>query len=353
MRLKLLDKKNCYALLPQVDGLRIDRILDEYLHRQVNHSRGDLSESVDALITHNRSTTNQSRGSERLCDSPIEIALIYNVGNQEPDLKGLINPFSGPANFHTIFEYEDGIIWKIIIPLQYLLKGWGDANYGYQCYVHTISNNVSHINSVAKMQLREVTASDDYPYIGITRCNWLRRFSEHMGEMGRGSRKRFHRAWRESMGVPDVHFISHLVNINLTYQNAMDWEEYYVDRVGSNRLNMIPGGFKGLKHLFEHRITDRTDITLEERDRAIAKYARQNPKKGIPNPFIAELWKDDEYYLKIIEARPKTLSPDQVRKIRELARMDWPVAKITGEVGALNDQQVKNVITGRTYSRIK
>jgi hypothetical protein len=160
MRLKLLDKKNCRTLLPQVNGLGIDRLLDEYLHRQVNQLQGDLPESVDALITHNRSTTNQSRGSERLCDSPIEIALIYNVGNQEPDLKGLINPFSGPANFHTIFKYEDGITWKIIIPLQYLLKGWGDANYGYQCYVHTISNNVSHINSFAKMHLREVTASE-------------------------------------------------------------------------------------------------------------------------------------------------------------------------------------------------
>ena len=353
MRLKLLDKKNCRALLPPFDGLNIDKILDEYLHRQVNHSGGYLPESVNALITHNRNTTNQSRGSERLCDSPIDVALIYHVGNQELDLKGLKNPIMGPSNLHTILEYKDGTTWKIIIPLQFLLKGWGDANYGYQCYVHTISNNMSQINTFTDMQTREANASDDYPYIGITGRNWLLRFREHIGEMGRGSRKRFHRAWRENMGTPDVHFISHLVNINLIYENAMDWEEYYVDIAGPNSLNMIPGGFKGLKHLFEHKITERTDITLEERDRAIAIYAKQNPRKGIPNPFIAELWKDDEYYLKIIEARPKTLSPAQVRKIREMARMGWPVAKIKEEVGALNDRQVKNVIAGNTYSRIK
>lgn len=353
MRLKYLDKENCHALLPGVDGLRIDRLLDEYLHRQVNHSQGDLPESVDALITHNRSTTNQSRGSERLCDSPIEVALIYNVEKQEIDIKGLKNPVRGPAYFHSILQFEDGITWKIIIPLQFLLKGWGDANYGYQCYVHTISHNVSRVNSFAKMQVREATASDDYSYVGITGRNWLHRYSEHMGEMGRGSRKRFHRAWRESMGTPDVHFISHLVNINLSYQEAMDWEEFHVDRIGPNKLNMIPGGFKGLKYLHEHNITDRKDISLRERDTAIAMFSKQNPRKGIPNPFIAELWKDDEYYLKIIEARPKTLSPDQVRKIRKLARMDWSVAKITEEVGALNDQQVKNVIVGRTYKRIK
>ena len=69
--------------------------------------------------------------------------------------------------------------------------------------------------------------------------------------------------------------------------------------------------------------------------------------------IIAELWKDDEYYLKVIEARPKTLSPDQVKKIRELASKDWLVAEIVKEVGALNEIQVKNVLAGKTYKRIQ
>jgi hypothetical protein len=152
----------------------------------------------------------------------------------------------------------------------------------------------------------------------------------------------------------NVQFISSLMDINLTFEDAMAWEELHVDRVayGPNGLNMIPGGFKGLKYLHEHRVIGRDDISLEERDRAISEFLRQNPRKGIPNPFLAELWKDDDFYLKVIGARPKTLSPDQVRKIRELAQRGWSIENIAEEVGALNEVQVKNVIARRTYARI-
>ncbi len=39
---------------------------------------------------------------------------------------------------------------------------------------------------------------------------------------------------------------------------------------------------------------------------------------GIPNPFIRALWENDDYYLKVLAARPKTLTPNQVYRIREL-----------------------------------
>lgn len=47
----------------------------------------------------------------------------------------------------------------------------------------------------------------------------------------------------------------------------MEREERHVDRFayGPNGLNMIPGGFKGLQFLHEHRITDRTYISLEDK----------------------------------------------------------------------------------------
>ena len=155
-------------------------------------------------------------------------------------------------------------------------------------------------------------------------------------------------------GMIDVHYISTLMDINMTYEEAMNWEELYVDKVayGPNGLNMIPGGFKGQRLLHELRLIHRIDISLEDRDKAIAEYGRQNPMKGIPNPFIAELWKDDEFHLKNIEAKQKTLSADQVRRIRELTRMGRSVTEITEEVGARNEVQVKNVIAGRYYGRI-
>ena len=155
--------------------------------------------------------------------------------------------------------------------------------------------------------------------------------------------------------MTDVHFSSYLSDINLTFEDAMNWEEQKVDRIayGPNGLNMIPGGFKGLELLHKLRISDRIDLSLEDRDKAIAEFVRRNPRKGIPNPFIAELWKDDEYYLKVIEARPKTLSPSQVKKIRELVKIGRSVSEIAEEVDALNEMQVKNVIAGRTYGRIQ
>lgn len=189
--------------------------------------------------------------------------------------------------------------------------------------------------------------------MGITGRDWLLRLREHIGEIRRGSRKRFHTAWRESMGMNDVLFTSSLIDLNQTFEDAMNWEERNVDRVayGPNGLNMIPGGFKGLKFLHKHRITDRINIPLEERDKAIADFVRGNPRKGIPNPFIAELWKDDEFYLKVIEARSNTLSQEQVKMIRELNELGRSVAEITKEVGALNEPQVKRVIEGKTYTR--
>jgi hypothetical protein len=61
---------------------------------------------------------------------------------------------------------------------------------------------------------------------------------------------------------------------------AMAWEELYVDKwsLAPKGFNMIPGGFKGLRFLHKHRITDRVGITLKERDRAIVEYVRQNPR---------------------------------------------------------------------------
>jgi len=354
MKFKYLDERNCRALLPQVHGLPIARILDEYLRTQINKEMPGL---IKSLIQHNEKTSHLKRGSQRLRNSPVEIALIYNLDKSEINVQSIPQPMNYPSNFHIVLDYEHKFSWKSIIPLQFLLKGWGDANRGHQCYFHTISKFESQKVSPAEMHSAmysaEADASIHYPYVGITGRNWLHRFREHMGEIGRGSRKRFHSAWRQSTGQADVHFSSHLVNINLTKDEAMSWEEYTVDRAGANRLNMISGGYKGLRELHEYGIINRPDISLEERDKAIAKYARQNPRKGMPNPFIAELWKDDEYYLKVIEARPKTLSPDQVKKIRELASMGRSVIEIVEEVGALNAIQVKNVIRGKTYTRYK
>ena len=135
----------------------------------------------------------------------------------------------------------------------------------------------------------------------------------------------------------------------------MEWEERYVEKWSLSPMgfNMIPGGFEGFKHLYEHRITDRIEIDLDERENAIFEYLRQNPRKGIPNPFMSELWQDDEYYLKVIGSKEKTLTAGQVREIRRLGKEGLVPHEILIRVGGINERQIKSVLQGKTYKRVK
>lgn len=322
--------------------------------RQINGKHKQYRGLIDRIIEHNEKTRNKRCGSQRYYNAPIEIAQGIDVSSQTIHTQAIDRPDSGPAKSHIILDYKDGTTWKVILPLQFLLKGWGDANSGHQCYVHTISHNLPRMARASQFRQRREGDEDEYYYVGITGHNWLLRLNEHLGEVCRGSRKKFHQAWRDSLGINDVLFVSALMDINLTFEDAMNWEERNVDNVayGPNGLNMISGGFKGLRLLHEHRITNNVNICLEEREKAIGEYVRQHPRKGMPNPFMSELWEDDDFYLRVIEARDKTLSPGQVRRIRALAEMGWSVSQITKELDALNEMQVKNVLAGRTYRRI-
>jgi hypothetical protein len=47
---------------------------------------------------------------------------------------------------------------------------------------------------------------------------------------------------------------------------------------------MIPGSFEGLRFLYAV-LTEKVEVSLEERDRAIAEYARRVVvRAGVPNP---------------------------------------------------------------------
>lgn len=178
---------------------------------------------------------------------------------------------------------------------------------------------------------------------------------EHIREaFKKNSKKKFHRAWRDYIGKQDVLLNSELVVTNHSFKEIMDWEECEVDKqmAKNTSLNMIPGGFKGLKFLHEHRITNRDELSLDERDKAIAEYARKHPKAGIPNLLISELWEDDDYATAVICGADGRLSVSQVREIRKLNNMNMPLEKIVETVQAKNLEQVKRVLSGQTYSRI-
>lgn len=354
MKSRFLDIRNCHALLPSNHGFPTMRRLEECL-RQINDYDKKFDGLIDSLVEHNKNTINKSVGVCRLKSVPIDIAQGINVTEGAIHTQALERPEKSPLLLNMIFDYASHTTWKVLLPLQYLLKGWGDATCGYQCYVHTIARNMPRIGTALQLIQREADQNENYNYVGITGRNWLLRLSEHLREINSGSKRTFYKAWRDNLGFKDVLYVSQLSDVNLKYEDAMNWEETFVDAIasGPNGLNMIPGGFKGLRLLHQLRITDHVNISLKDRDKAIEEYIRRNPRKGIPNPFISELWENDDYYLRVIEARPKTLSAEQVKKIRELGQMGWSVSNIVKEVRALNEIQVKNVLSGKTYRRVR
>ena len=354
MKTRFLDARNCHKLLPQGHGLPLAQHLEGFLH-EVNDTECPTKGSIDRLIEHNKKTQATTRGSARYLNSLLEVSQIADAEGGRIDAQAGVRQKSGPAKYHTTLIYKDHMAWKIIIPLQFILKGWGDADKGYQGYTHVLAHNLENSHTYADLKARAQADSDEYYYVGLTGRNWLTRLSEHIGEMRRGSRRAFYQEWRRSLNMRDVLFVSSLIDINMTYEEAMEWEEIYVDQVsyGPNGLNMIPGGFKGQQLLHKARLLSPYNKSLRDREAAIAEYVKRHSRKGIPNPFMVELWKDDAHYRKVNESNPKRLLENQVIHIRELDQQGYSVRDITKIVGALDQQQVKRVIERKTYTRVR
>lgn len=246
--------------------------------------------------------------------------------------------------FHLRFNSFKGTQWSISFPVQAVMKGFPEVDGSYVGYCHSIG----FFNSEREL------AGCEYRYIGVTKRGWLKRMAEHFREIETGSNKTFHSAWREYAGRSDVHLSSELIILNHTYEQIMQWEEEQVDlemQAGTS-LNMIPGGFKGMKFLFEHKLTASTKVSVEERDAAVASFQALNPRRGLPNLLVSELWRDQEYAEKVICGAEGRLSPEQVREIRRLSEMKVSVENICALVAAKNVLQVQRVVDGITYSRI-
>lgn len=246
---------------------------------------------------------------------------------------------------HIIHNTFSGTQWTISVPLQMLMLGFPsipDAHIGYT-------------HSICLLDAKGKPLEKEYRYIGISKRSWLERMAEHFNEIQSGSNKTFHRAWREYAGNNHVQLGSELIVVNHTFDQIMAWEEWAVDQemAKGTSLNMIPGGFKGIKFLHEHRLLQPHEkLTLEARETAISEYQLKNPRLGIPNLLISALWKNEDYARSVICGAENRLSPDQVRDIRKLAANGLPTEKIVELVGALNVRQVERVLAGNTYSRI-
>ncbi|MCY1282078.1 hypothetical protein D9M68_358640 [compost metagenome] len=276
-------------------------------------------------------------------------------GDDQPTLLTRVAPYFDQPQYsrpegqqrvvlHIDFHVIEGTDWSISFPVQIVMKGYpkiADAHVGY-------SHSITLVNDDGSLGMQHF-------YIGISKRNWLERMGEHFREIRNGSNKTFHTAWRQYVGTKKARLHSELIVTNHTFKQIMDWEEDQVDlqKEQGNSLNMIPGGFKGLKFLHEHRLLASLNATLEEREAAIVLHEVINPRAGIPNLLISALWKDPDYAALVICGAEGRLSQDQVREIRALATQGISHEDIMTRVGARNILQVRRVAEGLTYARIK
>jgi len=359
-RNQFLDPHSCHELLGdlrhgKIGSLPVSLIyfqLDAFLRRARRDYSPEVGVIPQRLLEHNLSV-DRSKATSEMLPIDADIVFLHDVQSKKTDVtfKAYFqNPgFERPREqhrvvLHVLVEEPDGLKRSVSIPLQALMVGWGDVAEGHQGYSHSIS-----------FFDEEGRQLEQWFYIGITSRNWLERMEEHLQEVRSGSNKRFHAAWRAYAGSSGVLLCSELVVLNHSFDGIMAWEEVQVDihMAQGASLNMIPCGFKGLRFLHEHRLTASVNISLEERENAILEYVRRGGTRvGVPNLLLAKLWRDDEFYLKVLAGRDDVLTPGQVVAIRQLAAEGKDERLIFEKVGARNVGQVKRVLAGKTYKRV-
>ena len=211
-------------------------------------------------------------------------------------------------------------------------------------------------------------------YIGITKQGWQRRFKQHLSNARRGSPLLFHRALRDY--YTGCKLVQHrILKVCSSEKEAMDTEEEFVEGAKSDLpnawafkntgdswffgtlypkgLNMIPGGYAGLKVLHKlGALRDRKPVDVDRRDQILIDALKREGRAGQPNPLISAHWNDPDYAEKIICGPEGRLSPQQINEARALELTGKSNFEIAEAVGAKNEQQIARLLIGRTYSRI-
>ncbi|HCT6105543.1 TPA: hypothetical protein OT217_002844 [Escherichia coli] len=228
------------------------------------------------------------------------------------------------------------------IPAHYLLSPQSQPNSAYVLYQHIFGNGASY-------------PYDGYFYVGVTKRSWQKRWSEHKRAIINNSPLLFHRKFREEQLKGRITYVHHKVMaITNDLEQLYNAEELLVEGHWNDerRLNMIPGGKSGLRYLRENGMLKESVVPIsDERDGIVSLWIKEHPRKGLPAPWMAEKWRDNDWAIAQICCRDDRLSVDQVRAIRELAKQ-FSAEEISIRIGAKDVNQVNRVIYGKTYSRI-
>ena len=282
---------------------------------------------------------------------PPDLVFFERIRNQE-EAELYVFPHDNPDEStrlsHThlsyIKEFPSGRVESYQVPLHMLIKPWS-AKYRkkgtYQVYRHSFFKD------------RSATTHGD-TYIGITKQRWQVRYRQHVQSANSGSPYLMHEAMRNA---EEYNLIEHEVYAaGLSYEDAMNVEEFHVERLSlyPHGLNMIPGGFAGLRYLAMMNAL-RPRETGEFKDQVISDLmtGKRQDESGGTNSLIAEHWHDPKYAESVICGHSGRFSVDEVRTIRVLAACEWRVEKIASHLNIANAiPRIKMLIKGKTYNRI-
>ncbi|SHJ70870.1 hypothetical protein SAMN05444159_1283 [Bradyrhizobium lablabi] len=232
----------------------------------------------------------------------------------------------------------------ITAPLMSIVRTASDISLKYQTYSHT------YVHDENGKSLPE----NAFSYIGVTRRGWRTRWAEHVRAAERGSRYRFHQAIRHwADRALTVHHT--IVACGQTESEAMALEEQMVslETLYPKGLNMIPGGYAGLKYLRQIGAAGANErVTPDDKQEIVNRFFESASRRGLPNPLAAANWCDPSYAEKVICAGDDRLKPDQIRNARFLASLGKSTDDIVTEIGARNKPQVQRLLAGSTYSRV-
>lgn len=226
---------------------------------------------------------------------------------------------------------------RVAFPFAAILRGFPQP-VGGQCVVY------AHRLMLADEKLRIEGPS---VYVGVTRRAWHERFQEHLRASATGSQLLFHRALR----VRKHGWLETVIDGVGDYEQMMRFEEESVAAFAlyPNGLNMIPGGFAGIRYLASLGFQARD---AEERDVRLTELIELPAVNGSPNPLCAARWaSDQEFVNSVICGHSGRLAVDQVRNIRMLSASGYDENKIAAMV-ADAPARVRRVLDNKRYSRV-
>ena len=221
---------------------------------------------------------------------------------------------------------------QIELPLNPIFRGYERLAGTYSVYLHSFQTEVP------------------LGYVGMTKQRWFDRYAQHISSARSGSPLLFHRALCQHLTADILHKI---FLCKLDHDSALEFEEEFVGMVGLYPLglNMIPGGRAGFAYLAKIGMNARS---AETRDSIVEQLAARESIDGRPNPLCAARWATDSAFVeRVVCGHSGRLTVEQVHLIRIGASCGKPLCDLARESSARNIRQVRNVLAGKTYARIK